>query len=120
MAEQFPVSQEMADIHYKANWFGMRTSNEDRVCPCCLERIKEKQFGFFETSMNNNFLSTDIILLFDFIRVLVIFLVLKLLIIDGYSIWMSYHGRDCGVGKERNCKPQFFSRVSITNRLSNQ
>jgi hypothetical protein len=40
VAEQFPASKEMADIHYRANMFGLRKSNETRVCPCCLERIK--------------------------------------------------------------------------------
>ena len=109
----------MATIHYKANWYGLKSSDEDRVCPCCLERIKEKQFSFCCTSMMNNFLSPDIILLFSFIRVLMIFLVLKLLITDGYSLWMNYHGNECGIGKQANCNPKMTSKLSTTNRMSN-
>ena len=36
VGEQFPAQQVMADVHYRANWFGVRMNNEQRVCPCCL------------------------------------------------------------------------------------
>lgn len=98
----------------------MRTSEEDRVCPCCLERIKENQFSFWKTRMSNNFLSTDIILFFNFIRFLTIFLFLKLLIVDAYSMWLNYRGVDCGGPSQKICVPKLFSRLSSTNRMSQE
>ena len=68
--------------------------------------------------MNNNFLTTDIILFFIFIKTLIIYLVLKLVITDGYNLYMNFIGTDCGTGRQANCNLNLISQTSTPNRMS--
>ena len=70
--------------------------------------------------MGNNFLSTDVILFFSFIRFLILFLMLKLLIVDAYTMWINMNGSDCGGPLQKICRPKLFARLASSNRMSDK
>lgn len=68
--------------------------------------------------MSNNFLSTDIILFFNFLRFLMVFFMMKLLIVDMYSMWLNFKGLDCGGPYQKICVPKLFPKLASSNRMS--
>lgn len=106
----------MANVHYKSNMFGYRKDNEFRVCPCCLERVKERQFDFCTTDVDNGFLTSDVVLFFAFIRMLIYYFIIRFLVSDAYNLTTSYLGFDCA--KTTHCNPSILQRLSVVNKIS--
>lgn len=107
---------EMANVHYKSNMFGVRRGHENRVCPCCLERIKDTQFDFCATDVESSFLSSDIVLFFAFVRMLIYYFILRFIISDAYNLYTNYIGSDCS--RTQYCRPSIVQKLSIVNKLT--
>ena len=65
--------------------------------------------------MDNSFLSSDIVLLFAFIRMLIYYFALRLVITDLFNLYTNYTGHNCAQVKE--CFPTLTQRLSIVNKL---
>lgn len=66
--------------------------------------------------MDNSFLSPDIVLLFAFIRMLIYYFLLRLVVTDAYNMYTSYIGRDCT--PQIHCRASFTQRLTIVNKIT--
>lgn len=99
---QFPAVSEDALKHQKANMFGYRstpseTSNE-RICSCCgqsvhlqiaplcnsLESTMDRKEGDYGVPYE---ITSEMTIFFQLIKMLIIYLLLRLILIQGFQIW---------------------------------
>lgn len=65
--------------------------------------------------MDDNFLSSDIVLLFAFIRMLIYYYLLRFVITDLYNIYTSYLGNVCN--DKIRCVNSFTTKMTIVNKM---
>lgn len=117
--DQMPASWEAADIHYRAMRYGGLRSGTTTRCPCCNEKVDVQPFNFFDGT-ENPLMHTDIILFFSFIRTLIIYLVIHLLISDLYNLMTNMAGEACGSGHLINCPKSFLTLMATTNKIGHK
>lgn len=114
--DQIPASWEAADIHYRAQRFGYLPPNAIARCPCCNEKVDVQPLSFSD-GVTNPMIRSDIILYFSFIRTLIVYLVIHLVISDLYNLLTNMGGKACGSGFLGNCPKSFMTLMATTNKL---
>jgi hypothetical protein len=66
--------------------------------------------------MDNPILSSDVVMLFSFIRMLIYYFLLRFVVTDIYNLFTSYIGSDCT--KHIRCADSFSQKLLIVNKLS--
>lgn len=120
LIEKFPASVLMAQYHRQANKFGKANAQQTEVCPCCEERVNNAPYPFCLNSTHED-LPASVALYFLFLKMVIIYLVLRLLIADGYNLFTNWFGHDCGDPKVPEMKgclyADKYSRASVSNKV---
>jgi hypothetical protein len=114
--DQIPANWEAADIHYRAQRYGALLPGTTSTCPCCNEKVDVRPFSFWDGT-ENPLMRSDIILFFSFIRSLIIYLVLHLVVSDAFNLFTNMVGNACGSAHQTSCPKTFLTMLATTNKI---
>lgn len=120
LMEKFPASYQTALYHRQANKFGSASNTHTEVCPCCDERVDNSPFPTC-ISATDKVLPGNVALYFLFLKMVLIYLVLRLVLADGYNLYSNWKGHDCGKADVEWLKGCEYSdkyvRFSVSNKV---
>lgn len=105
---QFPADYKEARVHQMASKFGystgkLKNNEEVPVCPCCESQTSNMELplcystipGKPEVGHDVFLVNTDVSMYFTFIKMAIIYLILRFIVFDLYNILMSSKGGYC-------------------------
>lgn len=95
LIERFPGSIEMANYHKQANRFGLASNRQVEICPCCDERIDNTPYPICMSTSHPD-LPAGIALYFQFVKMVISYLIFRFVLADGYNLLTNFRGNDCG------------------------
>ena len=112
----------MALYHRQANKFGRYSNQRLEVCPCCEERVDNVPYPFCMSSTHTD-LPASVALFFQFLKMVIVYLVLRLVLADAFNLITNWYGHDCGrngVDWLKGChNTDKYVRASISNKVLN-
>lgn len=122
ITDRFPARLELGLIHQAANKFGVPDHNYHKVCACCDSHVHVKEINCC-ADLTTIACDPGITVLFNFIRMVFIFLVLFFVLGSAYNMYTNYAGGQCGnpsIPPLAKCDPEIIFRLSPVNKLFNK
>ena len=128
----FPASQKAAEVHRRATKFGynaptMKDGSETPICPCCENPVNTVEiplcYGTSPGTVTDGervfLLNSGTAMYFTFVKLCIYYLLLRLLVVDGFNMWSSYRGHFCSEQPDA-CERDYNSYLSAYNKHTTQ
>lgn len=122
IVDRYPSRLELALIHQGANKFGTPVHSYRKVCTCCDSHVYVKSINCCG-SFTSVACDPGITVLFNFLKTIIIFLVLLFLVGSSYNLYTNIYGGQCGnpnIAPLVRCVPHPIFLLSPVNKLLDQ
>lgn len=129
---QFPASIKEAEVHRRATRFGynstkMKDSSSVPICPCCENPVNTIPIplcygtspGPIVAGETKFLLNSGTAMYFIFIKMCILYLLMRFIIADGFNLWTSYMGHFCKLNSKQ-CTGDYNSYLSGYNKHTQQ
>ena len=119
ITDKFPSRLELGLVHQAANKFGITDHTYRKVCACCDHHVHVVEVGCC-TDLRNVGIDPGITVMFNFIKMVVVYLLMLFFIGSAYNLYTNFMGHQCGdpnISALSHCVPHPILLLSPVNKL---